>query len=208
MRIASKLVCCLDAHRPILRSISWSQDCLILRQFRHIHLQTPALTFDAQSKECQKSDWKRAHKAACVAPATKPSRKPKGDQGARAQARKVDRWFNAWAPAIAWCLPIAMDLANHEWGHQPWLSNSCLLIRFRREASSWRSSTLALATKATTDSYFMSGDPIHHLVCVKLTSEHFILFYTRRQKLQSSHVQTSSKSSQSSQNGWYSIHPS
>lgn len=117
MRIASKLVCCLDAHRPILRSISWSQDCLILRQFRHIHLQTPALTFDAQSKECQKSDWKRAHKAACVAPATKPSRKPKGDQGARAQARKVDRWFNAWAPAIAWCLPIAMDLANHEWGH-------------------------------------------------------------------------------------------
>ena len=24
--------------------------------------------------------------------------------------------MNAWTPAISYCLPLALDLANHEWG--------------------------------------------------------------------------------------------
>ena len=28
----------------------------------------------------------------------------------------MDRWTDAWASTITYCLPVALDLANHEWG--------------------------------------------------------------------------------------------
>jgi len=76
----------------------------------------PTLTLYVQSKECQKVHWKQTHKAACVGPATKSSRNPGEGPDGSAQTRKVSRWINAWSPAIAKCLPIALDLANHGWG--------------------------------------------------------------------------------------------
>jgi len=62
------------------------------------------------------SHWKQTHKVACVGPAAKSSRNPKEGSRESAQTRMVSRWVNAWSPAISKCLPVALDLANHEWG--------------------------------------------------------------------------------------------
>ena len=62
------------------------------------------------------SHWKQSHKPACVGPAKKSNGNSKEDPGESAQTRMVSRWINAWSPTISKCLPIALDLANHEWG--------------------------------------------------------------------------------------------
>ena len=54
------------------------------------------------------------HKAACVLGAAQPNPKEYPDE--KAQLKKVDRWISVWSPAMSACLPIALDLANHEWG--------------------------------------------------------------------------------------------
>ena len=53
--------------------------------------------------------------------------------------------MNAWTPAITYCLPVALDLANHEWGRHDthvyvlllWAPTSHFLIRPRREVFSY-----------------------------------------------------------------------
>ena len=34
----------------------------------------------------------------------------------KAYQKKIRRYMIAWTPAIMYCLPVALDLANHEWG--------------------------------------------------------------------------------------------
>ena len=84
--------------------------------------QTPALTLllpyaclDVQSKECQRAHWKTTHKTICSINATvieDLGESPKQ----KAWSKKMKRWIDAWTPAIRSCLPIALDLANHDWG--------------------------------------------------------------------------------------------
>ena len=65
--------------------------------------------------ECQKLHWKVVHKIDCAE--MKSSRNLMRDLGAKGQTREIGRWMNAWYPAVVVCAPIALDLANHEWGH-------------------------------------------------------------------------------------------
>ena len=91
--------------------------CLLLRQFLRIYpLQALILIFYVQSKECQKLHWKVAHKSICAIQTEQPGWDTRDDPDEKAQAKKVNRWVNAWSPAMTTCLPIALDLANHPWG--------------------------------------------------------------------------------------------
>lgn len=98
---------------PLTHLTLWSQDRLLLRQFLHTHFfQIRSPTLCAQSKECQKSHWKTAHKAVCTLQQTQLSQ----DLEEKAQVKKVNRWINVWSPVITMCLPTALDLVNHQWG--------------------------------------------------------------------------------------------
>jgi len=71
---------------------------------------------DAQSKECQKKHWKVGHKAVCSG--NKAVNQVRGETPEeKAYSKKIRRYMNAWTPAITYWLPVALDLANHEWGH-------------------------------------------------------------------------------------------
>ena len=84
-------------------------------QIRTLNLFLPCTRIDAQSKECQKKHWKSGHKKACpdnVVVNQKHGETPE----LRGYYKKMRRYMNAWTPAITYCLPVALDLANHEWG--------------------------------------------------------------------------------------------
>jgi len=75
----------------------------------------PRTRVDVQSKECQKASWKAGHKTVCpdnVAVNQRHGETPEQ----KAYSKKMRRYMNAWTPAITYCLPVALDLANHEWG--------------------------------------------------------------------------------------------
>jgi len=94
-----------------------------------------------QSKNCQTLHWKAAHKAVCARRAAQFGRNLAGDEGEDddEQERTLNRWVEAWAPAIITCLSIALDLANHQWDrhkshvyvHLSATINRILLIRIR-----------------------------------------------------------------------------
>ena len=68
-----------------------------------------------QSKECQKIHWKASHKVVCpqnVAVIQCLAKSPEG----KGWSKNVKRWVTAWTPSIVYCLALALDLANHEWG--------------------------------------------------------------------------------------------
>ena len=73
------------------------------------------MRIDLQSKKCQKLHWKVAHKAVCSDNAVV-TKKIGESPEERAWAKEIRYWINAWTPAITHCLPLALDLANHEWG--------------------------------------------------------------------------------------------
>ena len=80
-----------------------------------LNLRLPRARIDAQSKECQKRHWKASHKEICpdnVIVNQKHGETPEH----KAYYKKMRRYMNAWTPAITYCLPMALDLANHEWG--------------------------------------------------------------------------------------------
>ena len=59
--------------------------------------------------------WKRSHKAVCsdnAAVLQNVGESPKE----KARSKEMRYWMNAWSPAIICCFPLALDLANHEWG--------------------------------------------------------------------------------------------
>jgi len=68
-----------------------------------------------QSKECQKSHWKLVHKRDCAR--VKSGQDLMRDIGGVAHTREIGRWVNAWYFVMVMCVPVALDLANHEWGH-------------------------------------------------------------------------------------------
>jgi len=83
-----------------------------------------------QSKECQKAHWKTTHKAICSTTSDQNSTESRGEKG---WSKKIKRWLDAWTPAIIHCLPVALDLANHEWGRHDTRSYAlslCFSLRF------------------------------------------------------------------------------
>lgn len=117
MGIACEFIRYLTGYRSISHPASWHQVHLLLRQLLHIpFLQTPALTLYAQSKECQKLHWNVAHKPVCGIQAEQHSRLLRKDPDEKAKARKLNRWINAWSLAMTACLPIALDIPNHQQG--------------------------------------------------------------------------------------------
>ena len=79
------------------------------------NLPLPRTRSHAQSRKCQKVHWKRIHKSTCSIHAK--VRQNYGDSPkVKALLRQIVRWMDAWNPAIAFCSPIALDLANHKWG--------------------------------------------------------------------------------------------
>ena len=79
-----------------------------------LNLLFPPAHIDAQSKQCQKLHW-RGHKAFCSNNAAVTQKIRESPEG-KFRAREMRLWMNAWTPAISYCLPLALDLANHEWG--------------------------------------------------------------------------------------------
>ena len=70
---------------------------------------------DLQSKECQKLHWRSSHKTVCTSNAAIIRGIAESPEG-KGWTKKVERWIKAWSPSISYCLPLALDLANHEWG--------------------------------------------------------------------------------------------
>jgi len=68
------------------------------------------------SRECQKADWKQVHKAACAVNAKAHREYRESPRVKSEAAKRITRWIQAWNPTIAFCSPLALDLANHEWG--------------------------------------------------------------------------------------------
>ena len=104
---------------------------------------------DLQSKKCQQLHWKGFHKDDCSHNAgvhQKTEESPKE----KARLKEMRYWVNAWTPAISYCLPLALDLANHKWGRHDthayvhFTTGSRLesLIQSRREDSSCSWKTL------------------------------------------------------------------
>ena len=81
-----------------------------------LNLFFPCACFDTQSKQCQKAHWNATHKAVCTANATVIQRF-RESPGERGWSKKMMRWAKTWTHTIHHCFPIALDLANHEWGH-------------------------------------------------------------------------------------------
>jgi len=40
----------------------------------------------------------------------------RGTPGEKATGKRINRWINVWSPVLTACSPVALDLANHEWG--------------------------------------------------------------------------------------------
>jgi len=59
---------------------------------------------------------REGHKAVCALHATWPSQNLRESPDEGEQTDKLSRWVKAWTPVVSTCLPIALDLANHEWG--------------------------------------------------------------------------------------------
>jgi len=59
--------------------------------------------------------WKASHKAVCSGNAAV-TRSFEGSPEEKGRSKKMRQWMNAWIPTISYCLPMALDLANHEWG--------------------------------------------------------------------------------------------
>ena len=79
---------------------------------------------DLQSKQCQKAHWKALHKTTCTTQATireNLRETPKEKE----RSKKITSWMNIWTNTIAACAPIALDLANHEWGYHD--THRCVL---------------------------------------------------------------------------------
>ena len=75
----------------------------------------PCACLDVQSRECQRTHWKTGHKTICSNHPT-PTEDLEETPKQKAWSKKMGRWIDAWAPVIRGCLPIALDLTNHEWG--------------------------------------------------------------------------------------------
>jgi len=60
--------------------------------------------------------WKSIHKTTCSTQATIRQNLVESPKE-KEWSKKITRWLNAWSMAIAYCSPIALDLANHEWGY-------------------------------------------------------------------------------------------
>ena len=78
----------------------------------HLH---PRVCIDLQSRECQKLHWKLAHKAVCSGNAAVIQNIGESPEE-KARAKEIRLWMNAWTPVISYCLPLALDLANHDFG--------------------------------------------------------------------------------------------
>ena len=80
-----------------------------------LNISLSCIRIDAQSKACQKVHWKAGHKAVCpnnVVVNQKHGETPEQ----KAYWKKIRRYMNTWTHAITYCLPVALDLANYEWG--------------------------------------------------------------------------------------------
>ena len=127
------------------------------------------LTLDhVQSRACQKAHWKAIHKTTCSTHATI-RQTLKESPGQKEWSRKITRWVNAWSNTISCCTPIALDLANHEWGRHdthtyvPHALLSRFLIQSRREVSSCSWNTPVLTRTAN-----CSGSGNRHVVQPRL----------------------------------------
>ena len=80
-----------------------------------LNLLLPYTRLDVQPKEWQKSHWKVSHKAPCPENAALNQRRKESPEENR-WSNKRKRWVNAWTPTIYSCLPMALDLANNEYG--------------------------------------------------------------------------------------------
>ena len=55
-----------------------------------------------------------SHKVMCSNHAASDRRLESPEQ--KAWSKKIKQCMSTWTPAISYCLPLALDLANHEWG--------------------------------------------------------------------------------------------
>ena len=86
--------------------------------------------------------WKAGHKKDCHANVAATQTLEETPEQ-KACMERADRWINAWASTISYCLAAALDLANHEWGRHDthvYVSLLCapsssFLIQPRREVS-------------------------------------------------------------------------